>query len=196
LIVRSHRRHLGVPLWSFVRLVADARTLVITAARADRSSFGCEDRRPWTYFGDAYFNQALRHEESFTRAFEDAKRTIARWERAERLTPSLPRIAGGQALPPPYRPHWLLECAYEAKRGQLTLMRSSAALNLTTSIPARDLIVVLMMPILITRAANNQTDPKFNRPTASIPGEWAGRALQGSGQPPCLSPSFGAAAFQ
>ena len=90
---------------SFVPVVADARTLVITAARADRSSFGCEDRRPWTYFGDAYFNQALRHEESFTRAFEDAKRTIARWERAARLTPSLPQIAGGKALPPPYRPH-------------------------------------------------------------------------------------------
>ena len=30
---------------SFIPVVADARTLVITAARGDRSSFGCEDRR-------------------------------------------------------------------------------------------------------------------------------------------------------
>ena len=62
---------------SFVPVVADARTLVITAARSDRSSFGCEDRRHWTYFGDAFFNRALRHERSFTRAFAEAKRTIA-----------------------------------------------------------------------------------------------------------------------
>jgi hypothetical protein len=94
-------RHSG----SFVPVVADARTLVITAARADRSSFGCEDRRRWTYFGDAYFNRALRHENSFTRAFAEAKRTIAQWETAERLTPTLPQIAGGEDLPLPYRPH-------------------------------------------------------------------------------------------
>ena len=85
---------------SFVPVVADAHTLVITAARDDRSSFGCEDRRHWTYFGDAFFNRAMRHERSFTRAFAEAKRTIAKWETAERLTPSLPQISGGEALGP------------------------------------------------------------------------------------------------
>ena len=85
---------------SFAPVVADARTLVITAARADRSSFGCEDRRRWTYFGDAFFNRALRHERSFARAFTEAKRTIAQWEMAERLTPSLPQMSGGEALGP------------------------------------------------------------------------------------------------
>jgi hypothetical protein len=85
---------------SFVPVVADPRTLVITAARGDRSSFGCEDRRQWTYFGDAFFNRALRGERSFSRAFAQAKRTIARWETAERLPPSLPQIAGGEALGP------------------------------------------------------------------------------------------------
>jgi len=85
---------------SFVPVVADDRTLVITAARGDRSSFGCEDRRHWTYFGDAFFNRALRHERSFTSAFAQAKRTIAQWEKAERLVPSLPQIAGGEALGP------------------------------------------------------------------------------------------------
>jgi hypothetical protein len=83
---------------SFLPALADANTLVITAARADRSSFGCEDRRRWTYFGDAYFNRALRQETSFRRAFEGAKKLIAIWEAQEQLTPSLPQIAGGEAL--------------------------------------------------------------------------------------------------
>jgi hypothetical protein len=44
----------------FARALADRRTLVITAAAPDRPSFGCEDGATWTYFGDAFFNQALR----------------------------------------------------------------------------------------------------------------------------------------
>jgi hypothetical protein len=83
---------------SFIPALADPSTLVIAASRADRSSFGCEDRRAWTYFGDAYFNQALRKETSFRAAFDKAKRTIADWEARDRLTPSLPQIAGGEAL--------------------------------------------------------------------------------------------------
>ncbi|MGE5513056.1 MAG: C13 family peptidase [Bacteroidota bacterium] len=83
---------------SFIPALAGPRTLVIAAARADRSSFGCEDRRRWTYFGDAYFNRALRHETSFRRAFEEASQMIGAWERRARLTPSMPQIAGGEAL--------------------------------------------------------------------------------------------------
>jgi Peptidase C13 family len=83
---------------SFIPALADPNTLVITASRADRNSFGCEDRRQWTYFGDAYFNQALRQDASFRRAFDRARELIAAWEAQERLTPSLPQIAGGEAL--------------------------------------------------------------------------------------------------
>lgn len=83
---------------SFVPALADANTLVIAAARADRTSFGCDDRRQWTYFGDAYFNRALREDKSFVRAFGEAKRLIRQWEKQEGLRPSLPQIAGGQAL--------------------------------------------------------------------------------------------------
>jgi len=85
---------------SFIPKLADATTLVIAAAHADRSSFGCEDRREWTYFGDAFFNRALRQERSFERAFQLARRTIGRWERQERLVRSLPQISGGEALRP------------------------------------------------------------------------------------------------
>lgn len=83
---------------SFIPALASPTTLVIAAARADRVSFGCEDQREWTYFGDAYFNRALREETSFTRAFERAKQMIGRWEAKEQLTPSFPQIGGGEAL--------------------------------------------------------------------------------------------------
>jgi hypothetical protein len=83
---------------SFIPRLADPTTLVIAAAHADRTSFGCEDRREWTYFGDAFFNRALRQERSFERAFWLARRTIGRWEARERLVRSLPQIAGGEAL--------------------------------------------------------------------------------------------------
>jgi hypothetical protein len=46
----------------FARALADPRTLVITAAAPDRPSFGCEDGANWTYFGEAFFNQALRRD--------------------------------------------------------------------------------------------------------------------------------------
>jgi Peptidase C13 family len=85
---------------SFVPALEDLSTLVITAAHADRTSFGCEDRREWTYFGDAFFNQALRRERSFERAFQQASDLIARWETKEKLTQSLPQIAVGEALRP------------------------------------------------------------------------------------------------
>jgi hypothetical protein len=85
---------------SFIPALAGPTSLVIAAARADRTSFGCEDRREWTYFGDAFFNRALREERSFERAFDRARLTIRTWERKERLVRSLPQIAGGEALRP------------------------------------------------------------------------------------------------
>jgi hypothetical protein len=85
---------------SFVPALVGPTSLVIAAAHADRTSFGCEDRREWTYFGDAFFNRALRRERSFERAFEHARGLIDRWETSEGLLRSLPQIAGGQALRP------------------------------------------------------------------------------------------------
>jgi hypothetical protein len=85
---------------SFIPALADPKTLVITAAHADRTSFGCDDRREWTYFGDAFFNRALRQERSFESAFERAKQLISTWEAKDKLIPSLPQSAGGEDLRP------------------------------------------------------------------------------------------------
>lgn len=44
---------------SFIPALEDSNTLIVTAAHADKTSFGCSNKRDWTYFGDAFFNHAL-----------------------------------------------------------------------------------------------------------------------------------------
>ncbi len=82
----------------FVEPLKDANTVVITAADAKSSSFGCESGRDFTYFGRAYFDDALARTFSFTEAFEAAKRAVTEQERAERLAPSSPQIFIGNAM--------------------------------------------------------------------------------------------------
>ena len=80
---------------AFIPPIQDQNTIVLTAAAADRTSFGCEPQRDWTYFGDAYFNRALRGGASMLEGFERAKAQIATWETEQRLTPSMPQSAIG-----------------------------------------------------------------------------------------------------
>jgi hypothetical protein len=84
----------------FIPALADENTLVITAASADRNSFGCNDTNELTDFGRAYFDEALRETRSFTEAFERAKAIIATRERANGSNTSDPQIAGGESLLP------------------------------------------------------------------------------------------------
>ena len=83
---------------SMIDTLADDHTLVITAAAADKTSFGCSDENDWTYFGDAYINTALRDDRSFIAAFERARSIIEAREQEERLTPSAPQIYVGAAI--------------------------------------------------------------------------------------------------
>ncbi|HVF64835.1 MAG TPA: C13 family peptidase [Casimicrobiaceae bacterium] len=83
----------------FIPALASDTTLVLTAAAADRTSFGCSHDSEMTFFTDALFNQALRTESSIVRAFEQAKDLVARRERAERLSPpSDPVMSIGTAM--------------------------------------------------------------------------------------------------
>jgi len=66
-------------------------TMVFAAAASDRTSFGCEPQREWTFFGDAFMNQALRQNRTLPDAFETAKVLIQAWEARERTRPSLPQ---------------------------------------------------------------------------------------------------------
>ncbi|HEX5006653.1 MAG TPA: C13 family peptidase [Hyphomonadaceae bacterium] len=60
---------------------ADPGALVLTAAAADKTSFGCEPSRDWTYFGDALFNHALRGGDALVESYNEALDQIASWER-------------------------------------------------------------------------------------------------------------------
>jgi Peptidase C13 family len=82
----------------FANALADARTLVITAAAADKPSFGCRDGATWTYFGDAFFNKALRGNARLDTAFESARGLVTQRERREGFDPSNPQIAGGSQV--------------------------------------------------------------------------------------------------
>ncbi len=64
----------------FILPFSDDDTVVLTAAAADKPSFGCEPSRDWTYFGDALFNHALRGGASLSEAFDQARALITRWE--------------------------------------------------------------------------------------------------------------------
>lgn len=81
---------------SFIPALQDDNSLVITASRADRNSFGCDARNSMTDFGRAYFSEALKQTRSFTAAFELASTRIAAREKAEGLTPSQPQMALGK----------------------------------------------------------------------------------------------------
>ncbi|MEZ5971446.1 MAG: C13 family peptidase [Hyphomonadaceae bacterium] len=80
---------------AFIPTLQDQNTIVLTAAAADRTSFGCEPQRDWTYFGDAYFNRALRGGASMLEGFERAKSQISTWETEQHLTPSMPQSSIG-----------------------------------------------------------------------------------------------------
>ena len=82
----------------YIEPLRDDNSVVITAAAAERTSFGCETGRDFTYFGEAYFRDALARTRSFTQAFELAKASIAKREAAEGLTASLPQMWVGRAI--------------------------------------------------------------------------------------------------
>ncbi|CAN0317456.1 unnamed protein product, partial [Phaeothamnion confervicola] len=83
---------------SFIEALEDPNTLIMTAARSDRTSFGCSDENDWTYFGDAFFNHALRETTDPIEAFAKAKAHILQWEAEKGLTHSEPQIVVGEAI--------------------------------------------------------------------------------------------------
>jgi Peptidase C13 family len=84
----------------FVPRLANPDTLVITAADARHPSFGCRDKARWTYFGDAFFNVALREAKSLKDAFVVARTLVKKRERRERFEPSNPLMSGGENVQP------------------------------------------------------------------------------------------------
>ena len=82
----------------FIPVLADPGTLVITAARHDRPSFGCGDSGSATWFGRALLVEGLNRDDGLVGAFEYARRQVARRETMEDVAPSYPQISLGTDL--------------------------------------------------------------------------------------------------
>lgn len=82
----------------FIGALADPYTLLITAASADRNSFGCGHDGKYTYFGDAYFENGLRQTKSFIKAFDHANEIIYDKENKEGFKNSNPQIRIGSEI--------------------------------------------------------------------------------------------------
>jgi hypothetical protein len=82
----------------FIEPLKDDNTLIITATDAHHQSFGCGNGHNLTWFGKAYFDDALRRTRSFTDAFGLARTEVAQRERERGFTPSNPQMYIGTAM--------------------------------------------------------------------------------------------------
>src|SRR5258706_341048 len=82
----------------FIEPLKDDNTLIITAADAFHSSFGCEYDSDYTWFSQAFYDEALSETFSFVEAFEAAKEAVGDRERAEGYPPSNPPMSIGGAM--------------------------------------------------------------------------------------------------
>jgi hypothetical protein len=83
---------------AFVPPLQNDDTIVLTAADAKSTSFGCAPGRDWTYFGDAFFRQSVRPGQDFQHAFDNARVLIEGWELMDKASPSHPQAHFGPAL--------------------------------------------------------------------------------------------------
>jgi hypothetical protein len=82
----------------FIERLRDPQTVVIAAAAADRTSFGCSNDRDLTYFGEAFYRDALPNARSLRDAFDTAKAAIAERESREHMEASNPQAYFGKGM--------------------------------------------------------------------------------------------------
>jgi hypothetical protein len=82
----------------FMPPLQNDNSIVITAADAKHTSFGCTPESEWTYFGDAFFRQSLHPGADFENAFNHARVLIQGWELMDRLQSSNPQAHFGPAV--------------------------------------------------------------------------------------------------
>jgi Peptidase C13 family len=82
----------------FVEALKDDNTLIVTASDASNTSFGCEAGSDFTWFSQAYFDDALRKTRSLFEAFAFARATVSEREKSQGYAPSNPQMHLGAAL--------------------------------------------------------------------------------------------------
>lgn len=83
---------------SWIDRLASPTTIVVAAAAADRTSFGCDDSRELTVFGEAMLGELANPDVSLATAFDRAKQRIAATEAAEAVEASLPEARVGASM--------------------------------------------------------------------------------------------------
>ncbi|QAY84116.1 C13 family peptidase [Pseudomonas arsenicoxydans] len=109
----------------FLPALKDERTLIMTASRADRVSFGCSEEANFTYFGDALFAQALNQTDDLEQAFKLAKATVAERELADSFEASEPQIWAPKTV----LSHWQLLRKQQARKALQSVSISSKDAN-------------------------------------------------------------------
>lgn len=84
----------------FVPALKTPDTLIITAARRDRPSFGCGNTASATYFGRAWLIDALARTTDFVESYRLATAEITAREQAEGEAPSYPQLYVGARIAP------------------------------------------------------------------------------------------------
>src|SRR5690242_7175049 len=84
----------------FIPPLQNPGTLIISAARSDRSSFGCGAQSELTWFGHAFLVNALNETDDLREAFQLARAQVAAWEKRERFEPSEPQMSVGRGIAP------------------------------------------------------------------------------------------------
>jgi hypothetical protein len=82
----------------FIPPLKNDTTLIMTAADARHSSFGCDDTRDLTYFGEALLQDALPHACSLGQAYADTARIIRGRETEEGDIHSNPKLFVGPKM--------------------------------------------------------------------------------------------------
>ncbi|MBD8528077.1 C13 family peptidase [Pseudomarimonas arenosa] len=82
----------------YIEALRSPETLIITAARHDRTSFGCGAQSKITWFGQAFLVEALNESIDFVSAFKTARRQIRAREKEHDETASHPQISVGDQI--------------------------------------------------------------------------------------------------
>ena len=82
----------------FIESLKSPQTIVIAAAAADRTSFGCSNDRDLTYFGEAFYRDALPEAQTLRAAFETAKTAVGLREQDEHAAASKPQAYFGAQM--------------------------------------------------------------------------------------------------
>ena len=158
----------------YIAPLKDDRTLIMTAARPDRVSFGCSEEADFTYFGDALFAEALNQTDDLKQAFELARASVAERERREGFEASEPQLWA----PPAVLAHWQSlrrQQAEEALRNEAQPVRGDQAKHLRPtklgSNKGRDIMYLTPQHVLLAGATGltgeHLLDRLLNEPTIS-----------------------------